>query len=363
MEKIYCILWMPTIIHQDFENPLCYESTIFEISDELAGLDLKDGDKRVYAKVELNRKSKNITVRVFQDKKGKKPIDKILVLEYEEHSHNGLFKYKIELSDDEIILLKEDGKGNYQFPCDIYHKIKDFYHLHEHHQPNDGDSMLKPYVSLTDVNIHEFDNEALMHYLHQYEIKFQNTHKFIQLIHNKLVEGGWWMKIQMFFTRNSHHHSFYRLVSRLKGDKAYYNSLFFSCYNKRIKIQDVDLADVAAKEKRRKAFNIDNIVSNIRAMEERVNSRFSLSNSRISFWIAILAIIISVYTYRASMSSSSVSDENYKRWLDKGYVDIQQNLNAVNKQIEELSGRVLLKLDSICSFVEAKKTENKRSGR
>ena len=149
----------------------------------------------------------------------------------------------------------------------------------------------------------------------------------------------------------------------MKGDKAYYNSLFFSCYNKRIKIQDVDLTDVVAKEKRRKAFNIDNIVSNIRAMEERVNSRFSLSNSRISFWIAVIAIIISVYTYRASMVSSSVSDENYKRWLDKGYVDIQQNLNIVNRQFEEFGGQVLLKLDSICSSIDTKPTEKNNRAR
>lgn len=212
--------------------------------------------------------------------------------------------------------------------------------------------MLKPYVSPINVNIHDSDNEALLHYLHQYEIKFQNSHQFIQLIHNRLVEGGVLMKIQMFFSRNSQHHSFYRLVSRLKGDKAYYNSLFFSCYNKHTKIKDIDTSDDIAKEKRRKAFNVENIVSNIRAMEERVNNKFSLSNSRISFWIAIIAIVISIYTFHASMTSSSASDESNREMLEKGYMDIQQNLKDVNSNIDETRGVMMRELDSISSLME-----------
>lgn len=54
MENIYCILWMPTIIHQEFEKPLCLESDFFEISDNLSGKELKDDDQRLYAKVGLN---------------------------------------------------------------------------------------------------------------------------------------------------------------------------------------------------------------------------------------------------------------------------------------------------------------------
>ena len=352
MKYIYCILWMPTIIHQDFKKPLRCESDIFEISDELTKKSLLEGDKKVYAKVCLEYDSKNIIVRFFYDKKGLSSIDKKLILEYEDYSHNGLFKYKIGISDGDLFLLSEGDECAYQFPCDIYHKIKDFYHLHEHHQPNDGDSMLKPYVSSTNVNIHDSDNEALLHYLHQYEIKFQNSHQFIQLIHNRLVEGGLLMKIQMFFSRNSQHHSFYRLVSRLKGDKAYYNSLFFSCYNNHIKIKDVDTNDDIAKEKRRKAFNVENIVSNIRAMEERVNNKFSLSNSRISFWIAIIAIGISVYTYYASMTSSSASDESNREMLEKGYVEIQQNLEDINTNINETRGIMMRELDSIRSSIK-----------
>lgn len=363
MENFYCILWMPTIIHQNFDKPQCYESDLFEISDELPKKNLQCGDKKIYAKVELNRDNKNITVRAFQDKKGLIPIDKNLILKYEDHSHNGLFKYRIGFTESDVFLLNRDDEGNCQFPCDIYHKIKEFYHIHEHHSPNDGDSMLKPYVSSTDVNIHDFDNEALLHYLHQYEIKFQNSHQFIQLIHNKLAEGGFWVNIQMFFFRNSQHHSFYRLVSRLKGDKAYYNSLFYSCYNRYVKVQNIDLNDKNSKEKRRKAFNIENIVGNIRAMEERINSKFSLSNSRISFWIAIIAIGISVYTYSSSMESSSVSDDNFKKWLNKGTVDIQEDLNTANKQIEEFSELVLMKLDSITTLIPKKQVDKKNKSK
>lgn len=158
----------------------------------------------------------------------------------------------------------------------------------------------------------------------------------------------------MFFSSNSNHHSFYRLVSRLKGDKAYYNSLFYSCYNTHIRIKDVDVNDGIAKERRRKAFNTDNIISNIRTMEERINNKFSLSNSRISFWIAIVAIAVSIYTYCASMSSSSMSNENNKDMLEKGYLEILQNLNDINSNIEIVRRTRIIDLDSINSLMRTK---------
>lgn len=351
---------MPTIIHQDFRKPLCTESDIFEISDGLSGKILHKGDRKIYAKVKLDCNSKNITVHFYDDKSGLIPIDEKLVLNYVIHSHNGLFKYKIVVPDEGCFIIKKNNGGGYQFPCDIYHKIKEFYHIHEHHQADDADSMLKPYISSEDVNIFDCDNKALLHYLQEYEAKFQNNHLFIQLIYNRLVGGGLWMKCKMFLSRNSNHHSFYRMVSRLKGDKAYYNSLFFSCYNKHIRVKDIDLNDDAAKEKRRKAFNVDNIVSNIRTMEERINNKFSLSNSRISFWIAIIAILISIYTYYSSMASSSVSDEHNKYLLEKGYIEIQQKMDDVNSRIEEIYNMVSLKLDSIDSLLKPETTSKQK---
>lgn len=346
---------MPTIIHQEFEKPLCLESDFFEISDNLSGKELKDDDQRLYAKVGLNVSNQNITIRFYRNKKGEELKDKQLNLEYVIHSHNGLFKYKIVMPEGGSFLIKkDDATGKYLFPCDIYHKIKEFYHLHEHHQADDGDSMLKPYISSIDVDINQHDNEALLHYLNEYEIKFQEGHRFVQLIYNKLVIGGWWTKTKMFFSSNSNHHSFYRLVSRLKGDKAYYNSLFYSCYNTHIRIKDVDVNDGIAKERRRKAFNTDNIISNIRTMEERINNKFSLSNSRISFWIAIVAIAVSIYTYCASMSSSSMSNENNKDMLEKGYLEILQNLNDINSNIEIVRRTRIIDLDSINSLMRTK---------
>lgn len=359
MKSIYCILWMPTIIHQDFKKPLCCQSDFFEISDNLSGEELRDDDQKVYAKVELNANNNNIVIRFFQNKKEVELKDKQLELEYVNRSHNGLFKYKITISEEGSFLIKKGNDGKYQFPCDIYHKIKEFYHLHEHHQADDGDSMLKPYISSNDVDINQNDNEALLHYLHEYEVKFLEGHRFIQLIYNKLVIGGWWTKIKMFFSRNSNHHSFYRLVSRLKGDKAYYNSLFYSCYNTHIKIKDVDINDEVAKEKRRKAFNIDNIIGNIRTMEERINNKFSLSNSRISFWIAIFAIAVSIYTYCDSMASSSMSDENKKDMLEKGYIEVKQNLNDINSNIEVTRKAMKSELDSISSLIKTMSVKRK----
>lgn len=176
---------MPTIIHQEFEKPLCLESDFFEISDNLSGKELKDDDQRLYAKVGLNVSNQNITIRFYRNKKGEELKDKQLNLEYVIHSHNGLFKYKIVMPEGGSFLIKkDDATGKYLFPCDIYHKIKEFYHLHEHHQADDGDSMLKPYISSIDVDINQHDNEALLHYLNEYEIKFQEGHRFVQLIYN-----------------------------------------------------------------------------------------------------------------------------------------------------------------------------------
>ena len=347
---------MPTIIHHDFEKPLCDESGIFEISDELSKCFLRNGDERLYAKVTLICENRNILISLFKDEDGNDEIEDALTLEYVKHSHNGLFKYKIRCSGDEHFLIWDKENNKYQFPCDIYHKIKEFYHQHEHHQANEGDSMLKPYITTNDVNISDSDNEALVHYLQEYEQKFYQTQKFIQLLYNELVIGRFGVKMKMFFSPNSQHHAFYRLTSRLKGDKAYYNSLYFSCYNKRIKIQDINFDDEDAKEKRRRAFNVENLVSNIRTMEERINNKFSLSNSRISFWIAVVAIAISVYTYYSSMNSSSDSDANHRRLLETETSEIQRELDGVKLLIEDLHEQTQEKMDAVNSSLEELKS-------
>lgn len=331
MKTCFCILWMPTITHHSFQTPKCEASKIFEISDDLSSRTLKtQKDGKVYAKVELNV-NKNISIYFYRDKKGNSEIENSTIqLIYEDHSHNGLFKYKITIPEEGHFAIWNNESECFQFPCDIYHKIKEFYHQHEHHYADDGDSMIKPYISTDDVNLNSCDNNALVHYLKEYETKFQTSHEYILPIYNKLANNKF-EKWKMFFSPRSNHHSFHRLISRLKGDKAYYNSLYFSCYNKNIKVQEVDYTDEEAKEKRRRAFNVENIISNIRTMEERINNKFNLSNSKISFWIALFAILISITTYYASKDSSTTSNTEYK----EEQCEILKNLENIESLIKD----------------------------
>ena len=66
---------MPTIIHHDFEKPLCDESGIFEISDELSKCFLRNGDERLYAKVTLICENRNILISLFKDEDGNDEIE------------------------------------------------------------------------------------------------------------------------------------------------------------------------------------------------------------------------------------------------------------------------------------------------
>ena len=63
------------------------------------------------------------------------------------------------------------------------------------------------------------------------------------------------------------------------------------------------------------------------------------------------------------MESSSVSDDNLKKWLNKGTVDIQEDLNTANKQIEEFSELVLMKLDSITTLIPKKQVDKKNKSK
>ena len=66
-------------------------------------------------------------------------------------------------------------------------------------------------------------------------------------------------------------------------------------------------------------------------MEERINNKFNLSNSKISFWIALFAILISITTYYASKDSSTTSNTEYK----EEQCEILKNLENIESLIKD----------------------------
>ena len=66
--RLYCVLWMPTVVHKDFEfqTPTNKISDIFEISDDIDSL--AADDKKIYCQLRLTQ-DKDIYVSIFEDNK------------------------------------------------------------------------------------------------------------------------------------------------------------------------------------------------------------------------------------------------------------------------------------------------------
>ena len=305
------MLWMPTVVHKDFVAYLDDKySDVFEISDNIH--ELGKDDKNIYCKLHLLPNG-NIVVGIYEDKDTCNEVQELkFTLHYLDKSHNGLFKYEIDISEDhENNLLTDMEEGTVTFPCDIYNRIKEFYHKHNFHKVDDGDSMIKPYISPNDVDIHSLDNYALKHYLAQYENKFFNGLKYVGIQYDTLVERSWFSNFGMLMLGRGKHHSFYRLITRMKGDKAYYNSLLYSCYNTisdLSPIREEENLTQEAKESRRSIFNVVNSIECLNVMEERINNIFNVQISVISFWVAIIAIILSIVFYIVSTDNCNTSN-------------------------------------------------------
>jgi len=299
-------------------------SDVFEISDNISNLE--DGDRKIYCQLVLSQ-NKDIQVLIFEDKFVKSTIDALsFVMKYIMHSHNGLFKYYIDIDDEIGNLLLQKNNNKLGFPCDIYNKVKEFYHKHNFHKVDNGDSMIKPYISKEDLNIQESDNQALKHYLSQYENKFRTGLKFISMQYDSLVERSWLKNFAMLMLMQGKHHTFYKLATRMKGDKAYYNSLLHSCYNTIVDLSPLENEDLnkESKEARRQIFNVVNCIECLNVMEERINNRFNIQTSVISFWVAIAAIILSVVLYVFSIDYSDSINT-----MMMVLIDIWDKLNSI----------------------------------
>jgi hypothetical protein len=292
MTTYYAVLWMPTVIHEDFNYPVTTELELFQISDNLPLSVLQKEDDLLWIRLTLS--DRDITIQIYTDEKEECFLEtQTLVLKYMTHSRNGLFKYEINIPDDHISFQTQDTCPT--FPCDIYHHIKEFYHIHEHHHKGNGDTMLKPYMQKSDIDIKTKNNDAIVHYFNQFHNKFLEAHKTIKRLYSSIHHSSSAAFLHFIFFKN--YESFFNLVITVKGDKIYYNSLYKSCYNTSVQVTDPEDTTIQddAKQKRRIAFNINNIVENVINLEENIVNRFALSTSRISFWIAIGAVGISIF--------------------------------------------------------------------
>jgi len=296
----YCALWMPTVTYRDFSEPLESETGIVEISDELDNTILNShNDSKLYVKLHC-QPNFDIEILIYKDDGyGYERQDDSLTiwLRHIDHSHNGMFSYAVETEIEQHPLIYNPENQCYRFPSDLYHRIKGFYHSHCYHQEEDGDSMILPFVSTSPIDIKTADNDVIAHYLELYESKFLNDFDFLQYNFVALANSSVATKI-LFFLGKKRHHSFYKIATRMKGYKTYYNTLYMSCYNTSVRVERPAPDDTEeVKALRRRAFNIENIIRNVDVMEDRIGNLFGLSNARISFWIALLAIVISILTF------------------------------------------------------------------
>lgn len=305
MRTFYVVLWMPSVVHTDFDWLYKQKTDVFEISDGLPIESLRQDDSYLYAQISINA-HKDFEVFIYKDKEKEQGIQESnFTLRYEDHSHNGLFKYSLTIPDEGNMLIKIEDDGNALFPCDIYNHMKEFYHRHNYHALEDGDSIIKPFVTTENVNIKEENNAALKHYLCEYDKKFVYGFKLLSNLYELLIQkkrAGVYMRLML---GRGKHGPFYQMATTIKGDKTYCNTLLNSYYNR---FAEVEISPDASpeervrilkeiKEAKRREFNIENITQSVAIMGERVNNRFSLSTTIISFWLACFAIALSVLSF------------------------------------------------------------------
>lgn len=297
MKNLYVVLWMPTVVHTDFNWLYKQTTEIFEISDGLTGDSLANGDSALFAQINI-MPNKDFVVSIFSEKEGKNKLDdECFCLRYLDHSHNGLFKYGLTIPDEGNALIKIDDNGKATFPCDIYNKMKGFYHMHNYHAVDGGDSIIKPFISEENIDIKADNNDALKHYLCQYDNKFSHSFMFLSDLYEIMFKKKRILVYLNLMIGKGKHGPFYQMATAIKGDKTYCNTLLSSYYNRfdcinRTEATEAQINEV--KEARRRSFNIENITRSVGIMTERVNNHFSLSTSMISFWIACFAIVLSV---------------------------------------------------------------------
>lgn len=181
-------------------------------------------------------------------------------------SHNGMVKYKFM---SKFLGGSEFGFDENTFPEAVYHMIKSLYHIHDFHE-DESDSSLKPFISRSDVDIHQHDNAALNWYLEEYETSVRNLVKKAQAVVRHAVELE---KEHREDEIRKRYESFLQMYVMVLGYDAYVSSLYKSIYNGKCHIDGED------KPYRRRAFNIENAVKYFNVLYLFFDAKVRLTNN------------------------------------------------------------------------------------
>lgn len=278
MAKIFYVFWLPRMYHKEL---LVLDTASHVITDEISD-DISPAAIH-HIKIEIDSvdtANHDITIdsRLGDDR------HVTIVLKYINDSHNGLIQYYYEADNrnHEAKFISE------AIPNAIYHLIKSFFHAHEYHHPQ-GDSTLFAFSSKKEVDIKGQDNEALMHYLEQYEKKFRGYRKSafeqLQYIEEKNEESADEYYIN-YLRRHSHLDS---LCDKALGESLYYETLLYSWYNGSCKhnreghhlnsCQNCDTQSESCKRLHRLALNTKNAIDSIRIIKQGNKNLFDYKNS------------------------------------------------------------------------------------
>ena len=297
MARKYCVFWIPTIFH--IQQKHIATSTSNNISD------IESCPFLVTVTLES---SGNVIITP------NKKEDHKVCLNFVESSRNGLFLYYYENKNSDTDNEQDENFISEHIPNAIYHLVKGFYHIHEHHDAEE-DSLLKAFLSDKPVKIKEPNNEALCHYLHEYEKKFKAYSKQISVSFLHLQQKSLdWRNIYGLFTRGSRAIS--KICQQALGEYVYCNSLLQSKYNEQTDLVGNTTIDKQIDKVRIMVFNIKNAVRNIELLNAKNQTYFNYKNTRVSVWIAFIGIIIAILGIVLTVKSFQEPDY-VKTVLDK----------------------------------------------
>lgn len=315
----YVVLWIPTIVYDDFSKPLrnSLEKNISDIPGKelVVRLDLsREGDFSVYTK-------------------NGEHFDLLVKLKKEQISSNGLMMFSYSSTS-----VKENGFRftSTEFPTAIYHMLKEFYHVHDFHD-NDSDSSLAPFVSSVKIDIQENDNEALKHYLIAYSKVISNTSNYIRFLSRRVRINK---KGFDFQTRGM----IQKLCLYARGYEVYMGVLYHSKYNT---ICNVDSDD---RGWRHHACNINNGLNYIRIIEREhglyIQQAFvdkvindaaeSVKMARKSNWFGLVSIIIGIISLVVALVIASKSTKELNDVKDS----IEQEIEIIPASLSETESKI-----------------------
>jgi hypothetical protein len=166
VRKKYCAFWIPSI---NYGVPRLIGDA-FTPEVDASDVDNKNHEHLISVEVKLKEEEiEHIRVvsKMVDTTSSSLPREVVILLKEPQSSHTGMmsFSYEIDEADEQMKAVDKI------MPTFVYHLIKGLFHKHEYHIEG-RDSALKGLVSEDPVWIKGKDNEALVHYLGEYEKKF-----------------------------------------------------------------------------------------------------------------------------------------------------------------------------------------------